>query len=230
MLNDNYEFVETLFNNLQEYNENKYNIAKICTDSSNIIDYILKDIVDVILLDLNMPNVDGFEILDIIKKNNIKSKVIVISGDTSCILRLIKEKYNNFVLKLFIKPFEVTELIEELNFLYNETNVVIKNEDIEMLLNNFNFNKASVGYEYIKQCLTICIKKKYKYVPNMDLLYDNLSKENNLGVSKSIKWDIYKTIDNMRKNTDKNILKQYFNFIPSAKTFLNKILSIYFSN
>ena len=205
IIDDNYKFVETLFNELQEDTIQKYNIVKICTDTTNIIDYILKDIVDVILLNLNMPNIDGFQKLDIINKNNIKSKVIVMSGDTNCILRLIKEKYT-------------------------ETNAIKKGKNIENILNIFNFNKTSIGYEYILQSLNICIKYKYKRIPNMQFLCDKISKENHFGSSNNIKWNIYKAIDNMQKNTEKDIINKYFQFSPSAKNFLNKILAIYFSD
>ena len=230
IIDDNYKFVETLFNELQEDTIQKYNIVKICTDTTNIIDYILKDIVDVILLNLNMPNIDGFQILDIINKNNIKSKVIVMSGDTNCILRLIKEKYTETIFKLFIKPFNVEDLKNDLNMIYYEINAIKKGKNIENILNIFNFNKTSIGYEYILQSLNICIKYKYKRIPNMQFLCDKISKENHFGSSNNIKWNIYKAIDNMQKNTEKDIINKYFQFSPSAKNFLNKILAIYFSD
>lgn len=227
ILDDNFEFVETLFNELNK-NENKYKITKICTDSKKSLKYILNDSFDVILLDLNMPNLNGLQILDIIKKNNLKCYVIVISGDTNHIVELVKGNFN--IYKIFTKPFNINELRETLNKLYDFENNSKDNVTlcIEDLLNEYNFNKSSIGYSYIIDCLKICIKKNYRHIPNMKLLYKIIAEKENIVTPSNIGWNIEKCINTMRKCTDEDIIKKYFCFLPSPKLFLNTILSKYY--
>ena len=68
IIDDNYEYVQNLFNILNENIDNDIKIEKICGDGKIALDYILNSNIDVILLDLNIPNINGIEILKIMKK------------------------------------------------------------------------------------------------------------------------------------------------------------------
>ncbi len=65
---------------------------------------------DAILLDLMMPNIDGFGVLDYLAKENLTMPVVVISGDNtgSTIARAFR--YN--VMDMIEKPFD-SKTIEE---------------------------------------------------------------------------------------------------------------------
>ncbi len=56
-----------------------FNIQK-AYDGEEALNLIKKESFDLILLDLIMPKVDGFGVLEALRKDNIKTKVIVISG------------------------------------------------------------------------------------------------------------------------------------------------------
>ncbi len=229
IIDDNFEFIETLFNELNSDKSNKFKVVKICTNSKNIIDYILKEFVDVILLDLNMPNINGLQILDAIRENNIKSDVIAISGDENFILKLTQGNYHTY--RMFLKPISYDKLIDTLNKMYDEKSkkTITSTSKIIELLDIFNFNKSSLGYTYIIDCLNICIRTKCKYIPNMKTLYNEIAARESIKLSSSIGWNIEKCITSMKNSTNKNILDKYFNFKPTPKAFLNCILSLYYS-
>ena len=119
---------------------------------------------------------------------------------------MIKENINYY--KILPKPFDIENLIEILKKISNNS---IKNESkkrIISLLNNFNFNKSSVGYTYFIDIL--------KY--NKNLSY------------KKIEWNIEKSIRTMNNYTDLFILNKYFSYtnFPSSKVFINGLLYIYY--
>lgn len=98
-------FVQKIFD--QEYN------VLIANDGQEAINYIEGDEsvkIVAMLLDLNMPNVDGFEVLEYFKQHNLFTTipVSIITGDTS------KEGIN----KVFTYP-----IIDVLNKPFNEINV-----------------------------------------------------------------------------------------------------------
>ena len=63
------------------------------------------DFIETILLDLNMPKVDGFAVLDYMKENNLLSKipVSIISGDSS--KETIDRAYTYQIVDMLEKPF-----------------------------------------------------------------------------------------------------------------------------
>ena len=63
------------------------------------------DFIETILLDLNMPRVDGFAVLDYMQKNNLLSKfpVSIISGDSS--KETIDKAFNYQIVDMLSKPF-----------------------------------------------------------------------------------------------------------------------------
>jgi DNA-binding response OmpR family regulator len=85
---------------------------------------IVKNKFDIIILDLKIPKFDGYQILDYISKNNITSKVIVITARMKIHYEDIikqnqeQEKEENDLLKkadsILIKPFKLTELINKI--------------------------------------------------------------------------------------------------------------------
>ncbi len=65
---------------------------------------------DAILLDLMMPNIDGFGVLDYLAKENINIPVVVISGDNTGATIARAFRYN--VIDMIEKPFD-SKTIEE---------------------------------------------------------------------------------------------------------------------
>jgi len=68
---------------------------------------------DVILLDLNMPDVDGIEVIRTLAKNNCQARLVLISGHDKSVLhsaeQLARARSLNFVAS-FTKPIEIEKL------------------------------------------------------------------------------------------------------------------------
>ena len=56
-----------------------YKVAS-AADGSEAIEILKKEGFDLILLDIKMPNVDGFEVLKFVKENHPDTKVIMLTG------------------------------------------------------------------------------------------------------------------------------------------------------
>lgn len=121
---------------------------------SKLIDY------DIILLDLVMPNRDGFDVLKYIKNNGIDTRVIVMSSfceeDT---LRTI----GNYGVKYFaLKPFDYDNLKEKIINVVNskknnEKLLEIQDKDIQIhvtkILHALGIPSNIKGYQYIRSAI-----------------------------------------------------------------------------
>src|SRR5258708_3177999 len=76
-------------------------IVAEASDGQEAIDFSRKHHPDVVMLDLNMPNVGGLEALPIIKAENPKGKALVLTGrnETPFIMRALRGAATGYVLK-----------------------------------------------------------------------------------------------------------------------------------
>ena len=88
-----------------------------CHDGKEAIDYIKsnKDNITGMLLDLNMPNVNGFEVLETLKNNNLFDKipVVIITGDDS--KETIYKAFDYPILDVLAKPFTESDVNRVIN-------------------------------------------------------------------------------------------------------------------
>lgn len=112
-------------NFVQRVFQEKYGvgIAKNGQETINIINSNLENnMIVAILLDLNMPGVDGFSVLDYMKENNLfkKMPVSIISGDSS--KETIDRAFTYPIVDMLSKPFndrDIQRIIEK-TILYKE--------------------------------------------------------------------------------------------------------------
>ncbi len=76
LVDDEKEFVEGLAERMELRGMN----VDTCTNPEKALDMVNADSYDAIILDLQMPGVDGIEVLKHIKKNNPEMQVILLSG------------------------------------------------------------------------------------------------------------------------------------------------------
>lgn len=92
----------------------------IARDGAEAIEIVEDDIPDIIILDIMMPNVDGFQVLKYLKKSEVLSKIKVIflsaknkASDIELGLKLGADKYVS-------KPFSTKKLVKEVHLLLNK--------------------------------------------------------------------------------------------------------------
>ena len=105
----------------------KYNVGTASNgeEAINIIKAnINNDFIEAILLDLNMPKVDGFAVLDYMKENNLLEKmpVSIISGDSS--KDTIDRAFTYQIVDMLEKPFndQSIKMVIEKTLFYKEMN------------------------------------------------------------------------------------------------------------
>ena len=99
-------------------------IIKICTNGTEGEDEALTGIYDLILLDVMLPGKNGFEILKSIRKENINSKVIMLTAKANIDDKM--EGFNEGANDYLTKPFHMDELFARIKLQLSDGK--IKNE------------------------------------------------------------------------------------------------------
>ena len=123
IVEDEESLAELVANRLKK---EKY-IVDISLDGEDGLYNALMNVYDLILLDIMLPGINGIEILKEIKKNDIKSKVIMLTAKSELEDKLLgfSEGANDYI----AKPFHIDELVARVNAqLRIET---VKNNNLE---------------------------------------------------------------------------------------------------
>ena len=89
---------------------------------------------DLYILDINIPNMNGLEVLKNIKNKNPKTKVLIISANIN--IDLIREAYILGCDDYIKKPFDLEELIFKINRYEKKNNLIYLEENIVFNLLN----------------------------------------------------------------------------------------------
>lgn len=109
---------------------NKISVAR---DGKAAIDFVSKTGVyqdaetpDLILLDINLPKKNGFEVLEFVKTHNDLKHIPVIMLTTSSSMRDVEQSYQNYANCYITKPIEVTEFMDAIARIENFWLSVVK--------------------------------------------------------------------------------------------------------
>ena len=100
LLADDHLMIREGIKNLIELDRNIRVIA-VASDGYECLNLVDKVNPDIVLMDTNMPNLDGLKVLSIMRENNKKNKVIFLTThkDMECLISSIDLGCNGFVLK-----------------------------------------------------------------------------------------------------------------------------------
>ena len=109
IIEDEFNLADVIASRLKK---EKYAVDIFC-DGEEGLDNALTNIYDLIILDVMLPKINGFEILQEIRKEKIKSKVIMLTAKS-----LLDDKLNGFdngANDYVTKPFHIEELVARVN-------------------------------------------------------------------------------------------------------------------
>lgn len=99
-------------NYLQKAVNSKYEVTS-ASSGEEALNIIPTKKIDLILLDLMMPGIDGFGVLDYLKNNGISTPVVIISGDTT--KETIDRAFAYNVVDMIEKPFSEKTIMEKID-------------------------------------------------------------------------------------------------------------------
>lgn len=99
-------------NYLQKCCGNDFDVT-LSESGADAINLLAANKYDLILLDLMMPGVDGFGVLEYMKCNNIFVPIIIISGDTT--KETIDRAFSYNVVDMIEKPFSEKTILDKIN-------------------------------------------------------------------------------------------------------------------
>ena len=104
---------------------------------------------DLYIMDINVPNISGLELLDLIQNQNNQAKIIMISSNTD--INTIKNAYNLGCIDYLKKPFHLEELRIKIDMLFSNVNSLL--EELKLKPDS-NLTKKE------KRFLTLLLKNK----------------------------------------------------------------------
>ncbi len=196
IIEDEFNLADAIASKLKK---EKYQVD-ICTDGEEGLYNATTNIYDLIILDVMLPGINGFEILNNIRKEKIKTKVIMLTAKSTLEDKLtgLEHGANDYV----TKPFHIEELIARVNIqLKDPTEIKNKNiiiyGDIELNIATSKLNCKNTGETVELVCKEFQLLEYFMRNPNQIL-----SKE-----------QIYDKVWGMENEIESNNLEAYLSFI-----------------
>lgn len=176
----------------------KYDVTISCTGDEGYYEALYNNY-DLIILDVMLPNMDGFEILKKLKEENIDGKIIMLTAKSTLEDKL--EGLENGCDDYMTKPFHVKELVARVNVQLKKfngnNNGILKYKDIELDIRNSNLKCILTNENVLLVCKEL---KLLEYFIN--------NKEQVL-----TKDQIYNKIWGVENEIESNNLEAYLSFI-----------------
>lgn len=160
----------------------------------------LSDIYDLIILDVMLPYVNGFEILKQIRENDISTKVIMLTAKGELNDKL--EGLLNGADDYMTKPFHLEELVARVNIQLRKGNDNVVKDVLEYKDLKLNLKTSTIESKKTGESIEIG-KKEFQ-------LLEYLIENANIIVSKD---QIYDKVWGIERETESNNLEAYLSFI-----------------
>ena len=206
-----------------------YHIALTGKEAINIIK---EEIVDIIIMDLKLPDMTGIDILNYISENNIvkyDSSIIVFTGEMELLSQVIGNKYVfDYCSKINGMDFIITKIKKLLELKRKCYNITLIKEKIKKELENLKYNFSYLGTKYLCECIYECYNKNKIYDINLNKdIYPIISKKYHKTIS-SIKANIFQATSIMYYEIEEQILQEYFGYNvrskPKTKDIITRVL------
>lgn len=185
----------------------------ICCNGEEGLDNIMTNIYDLVILDVMLPKMNGFEILNRIRKKQIKVKVIMLTAKT-----LLEDKltgFNKGANDYVTKPFHIEELVARVNVqLANDIEEIVKDYievgDLRLNLRNNNLLCTTTNEEINIMCKEFLLLEYFMRNPEQIL-----SKEK-----------IYEKVWGFDSEAESNNLEAYLSFIRKKINIIGSTIKI----
>ncbi len=189
IVEDNYELNKTL----KEILELNGYLVESAYDGEEALDYILSGDYDIIILDILLPKVDGYDVCKIIRDKGIKTPVLMLTAKGT-----IQDKVKGLDIgadDYLVKPFDIEELLARIRALIRrnstEKSDIVRIDNIEIDFTNREVRKN--GKKLIVPPKLFCILEQLVRNRGKVVSYETLMNKC---------WDIndYPTKENVRAN------------------------------
>ena len=196
IIEDEFNLADVISNRLKK----EQYVVDISCDGEEGLDNALTDIYDLIILDVMLPRVNGFEILKEIRKNNVKAKVIMLTAKS-----MLEDKltgFENGANDYLSKPFHIDELVARVNVWLRNTDIPISKDYIEAGDLILNIKTTTLSCKTTNDSIEVICKEF--------LLLEYFMQNKNQVVSKDQIYDKVWGIDN---DIESNNLEAYISFV-----------------
>lgn len=210
---DNMEYLKKLMNNVI-IKIDDIQVECICTDGAEVMNKIFNKYFDLILLDLQMPKMNGIEIIKSIKTlDNVKTpKVIIISGD---LLLIQYADINNVVCDVILKTEGIENIyrriLRTVNDIKYQQNYENTKERTIMMLEKMGYNFKLKGTKYlIDSVMFVYEKNDLQLLDNLEKnIYKFIGKKYGKSV-RNIKTNIINSTNSIKNNelTPKKVMSE----------------------
>ena len=193
IVEDEFNLADAILNRLKK---EKFSVD-ICSDGEDGLFSSLSGIYDLIILDVMLPRKNGYEILETLKKENISSKVIMLTAKSDIESKLTC--FENGADDYITKPFHMEELVARINLQLRRDN-----SSEEIVYEDLCLNIRTANLKCMSSNLDIEIMKKEF------LLLEYFMRNPNVVISKDTLYDKVWGFDN---SVESNSIEAYISFI-----------------
>ena len=209
IIEDEYKLADIIASRLKK----EHYTVDISTDGEEGLYNALTDIYDLIILDVMLPKLNGFEILKEIRNKNINSKVIMLTAKA-----MLDDKLTGFdsgADDYVTKPFHIEELVARINVQLRKKSNRVNTDYIEYSDLKLNIKNSTLTCTTTNESIELVCKEF--------LLLEYLINNSNQIVSKDILYDKVWGLDN---EIESNNLEAYISFIRRKINAIGSIVKI----
>lgn len=235
IVDDNIFYVKNLANKILS-DVNDVRLVKIATDGNEAYEYLMNGEIDILILDLNLPEISGIQLLETIygkRKKNIP-KIIIISGDNSMLQYKEFSKFNvsDCLNKGVGFDSIVRRTINIINEIEENNKKIILDSMVTEELLKIGYNFKHNGTKYLKESIIFLLNEQNDdLIENLEKnVYSHIARMHRKSIG-NIKNNIVKATNNMYFECNEKFLLEYFSYEYDTKptpkiviqTILNKI-------
>ena len=196
IVEDEFKIADVIASRLRKENY----IVDVFGDGEEGLDNALTNIYDLIILDVMLPKVDGFKILEEIRKEKINAKVIMLTAKS-----MIEDKlmgFNSGANDYVTKPFHIDELVARVNAQLRMDNVQVQKDYVEAGDLRLNIKNTTLICTTTNESIEVVCKEF--------MLLEYLMKNQNQVLQKE---QLYEKIWGLDNESESNNLEAYLSFI-----------------
>ena len=196
IVEDEFKIADVIASRLRKENY----IVDVFDNGEAGLDNALTNIYDLIILDVMLPKVDGFKILEEIRREKINAKVIMLTAKS-----MIEDKLmggNSGANDYLTKPFHIDELVARVNAQLRMDNVQVQKYYVEAGDLRLNIKNTTLICTTTNESIEVVCKEF--------MLLEYLMKNKNQVLQKE---QLYEKIWGLDNETESNNLEAYLSFI-----------------